>query len=116
MRSFFKSLKYAVKGLVRITKSELNFRLELLVAVVVIILIIIFPLARWEQILMILMIAAVLVLEVLNTAFERISDAMKPRLSPVVKEVKDLMAGAVLLTSITAVVVALMIFPSYLFQ
>jgi diacylglycerol kinase len=51
----------------------------------------------------------------MNTIFERLSDALKPRLHPMVKEIKDMMAGAVLITAITAVTVAGIIFSSYLF-
>lgn len=113
-RRFFKSLKRAVRGLVHVARFENSFRLELFAAFVVIVLLIVFPLATWERVLLLLMTSAVLVLEMLNSIFERISDALKPRLSPVVKDVKDMMAGAVLLTSLTALVVAIMIFWSYL--
>jgi len=48
-----------------------------------------------------------------NSIFERISDAFKPRLHPIVKEVKDMMAGAVLLASIFSVIVGVLIFYPY---
>lgn len=110
-----KSFKYAFKGLYKVAKEEQSFKIQLLIGAAVIILLIVFPLATWERILMILMIAAVLVLEVINSIFERISDALKPRLHPMVRDVKDMMAGAVLLTSITAIVVAIMVFSEYVF-
>lgn len=103
-----------MQGLVSVAKQEMSFRVQLLGAVVVVLLVIFVPLDTWQRILLILMTAAVLVLEVINTIFERIADALKPRLSPVVREVKDMMAGAVLLTAITAFVVAVMIFWSYI--
>ncbi|MBU1126650.1 MAG: diacylglycerol kinase [Patescibacteria group bacterium] len=113
LSKFFKSFRYAFHGLYLIAKGEQSFRVQLLIGTVVIILVVVFPLEAWERILMILMVSAVLVLEVINSIFERISDALKPRLHPMVKEVKDMMAGAVLLTSVTAVVVAVLIFYSY---
>ncbi|PIQ67428.1 diacylglycerol kinase [Candidatus Uhrbacteria bacterium CG_4_10_14_0_2_um_filter_41_7] len=116
LHTFFRSLKNAGKGILSVARAEINFKIQLTIGLAVLILMIILPLAPWERILLILMISAVLVLEILNTAFERISDALKPRLSPVVKEVKDIMAGAVLLTSITAVLVATLVFWSYLFN
>ena len=115
LKKFFKSFKYALRGLYSVAKEEQSFRFQLVIASAVIILLILFPLATWERILMILMITAVLVLEVINSIFERISDALKPRLHPMVREVKDMMAGAVLLTSLTAAIVAVMVFSSYLF-
>lgn len=116
LTKFLRSLKNAVKGILSVAREEMNFKIQLTIGLVVFVLMIVLPLAPWERILLILMVSAVLVLEILNTAFERISDALKPRLSPVVKEVKDMMAGAVLLTSITAVLVATLVFWSYLFN
>lgn len=103
-----------MQGLAAVAKNEMSFRVQLVGAVIVILLVIFVPLDTWQRILLILMTAAVLVLEVINSIFERIADALKPRLSPVVREVKDMMAGAVLLTAITATVVAVMIFWSYI--
>ena len=113
---FLRSLRYAMRGIASVARQENSFRLQLFAAATMLVFIFAFPLATWERVLLIVMVAAVLVLEILNTIFERISDALKPRLSPVVKEVKDMMAGAVLLTSLTAVVVAVIIFWSYLVQ
>jgi len=115
-KKFARSIYHAVKGIVHVAKTELNFQIQLFFGAVVMVLMIVLPLQSWERILLILMIAAVLVLEVLNTALERISDALKPRLSPVVRDVKDMMAGAVLLTSLTALVVGILIFWTYLFS
>ncbi|MDP2631871.1 MAG: diacylglycerol kinase family protein [Candidatus Uhrbacteria bacterium] len=114
IKKFFKSFKYAFRGLKTVARQEQSFRIQLVGAVVIIGVMFLLPLSAWEHILLILMIAAVLVLEVINSIFERIADAMKPRLNPVVKEIKDMMAGAVLLTSVTAVIVAILIFKSYL--
>lgn len=116
VQQFFRSFKHAIRGLADVAKHERSFRFQLIMATIVIVLIVVFPLAVWERILLILMIAAVLVLEVINSIFERISDALKPRLHPMVREVKDMMAGAVLLTAVTSVVVAAMIFWSYIFK
>ncbi len=108
-RQFFRSMSHALRGLREVARAEQSFRLQLIAAVCVGICLFIFPLAVWERILLVFMVAAVLVLEVLNSVVERLIDAMQPRLSPVVREVKDMMAATVLLTSITAVGVALMI-------
>ncbi len=114
IKQFFRSLKHALEGLRYVALREQSFRLQILAAAVVLGAVIFLDLAVWQKILLILLVCAVLVLEVINSIFERIADALKPRLSPVVKEVKDMMAGAVLLTAITSVVVAAMIFWPYL--
>lgn len=113
VKDFLKSLKHALRGLRRIAKTETSFRIQLIFAVIVIVMVIIVPLAMWERILLILMVSAVLVLEVINSILERISDALKPRLHPMVRDIKDMMAGAVLITAVTAIVVATLIFWSY---
>lgn len=114
-QSFIRSLTHAFQGIAQVAKAELSFRIQIIIGTLIVILIFVLDLATWERILLILMVAAVLVLEIMNTIFERLSDALKPRLHPMVKDVKDMMAGAVLITAITAATVAILIFSSYLF-
>lgn len=109
-----KRFSHAVRGLRHVFRMEASFRFHVIAAIVVVGGLILLPLATWERVLLVLMVAAVLVLEMMNTILERLSDALKPRLDPIVKEVKDMMAGAVLLTSITAVIVAVMILWDFL--
>ena len=108
-----KSFGYAFRGLRHVFKSELSFRLQVLAALVVIVLMLVFPLALWQRVMLLTLIAAVLVLEVINTVFERIVDTFKPRIHPVVGEIKDMMAAAVLLASIVSAVVGILIFLPY---
>jgi diacylglycerol kinase len=73
-----------------------------------------FPLFIWERILIILLVLLVLLIEILNTVFEYFSDLLKPRLNHYIGIIKDVMAGAVLLTSVVAVVIGAMIFYPHL--
>ena len=107
--SFRRSLKHAWRGLKVVAQHEHSFRVQLVGLVVVIIVILLVPLAHWEEIVLILLAAAVLVLEVINSIFERIADGLKPRLSPIVKDVNDMRAGAVLITAVASAVIAIMI-------
>ena len=104
------SFKYALRGLYRVVLTGFTFRVQLLAGVVVIVFMIAYPLVLWERIILILLIGAVLTLEVINSIFERIVDTFKPRIHPVVGEIKDMMAAAVLLTSIVSAIVGLLIF------
>ncbi len=110
VKTFVRSLRHATRGLGDIARAEQSFRLQLIAAIAIVILTLVVDLAGWEKILLILLIAAILVLEIVNTIFERIADAVEPRVSPMVREVKDMMAGAVLITAATSVVVGVMIF------
>lgn len=110
---FVKSFIAAGKGLKLAFKTEHNFRLQILLALVVITLSIYFPLKNWEIIVVVLLVISVLVMELLNTALEYFTDLLKPRLHHYVHMIKDLMAAAVLLTAIGALVVGLIIFLPY---
>lgn len=108
-----KSFGYATNGLSTVFRSEQSFRLQSIVALCVIALAISFRVTHLEFIILLLLIAAVLILELVNSIFERMLDAFKPRLHPIVKEAKDMMAAAVLLMSLFAFVIGILIFLPY---
>lgn len=112
--SFLKSTRHAIRGLAGVARAEHSFRVQLSFALAVVVMAIVLPLDVWERILVFLMSAAVLVLEVMNSIVERLIDAVQPRFNPMVREVKDMMAGTVFLTSVVAAVVGIMIFGPYL--
>jgi diacylglycerol kinase len=109
-KTFFRSLKHASHGLRDVAREEASFRLQIMISLVVIGLAILLKLATWEFILIVLLCGAIMVLEVINSVMERFVDALQPRLSLMVRQVKDMMAGAVLLTALTAAVVGFVIF------
>ena len=105
-----KSFHYAHRGLRRVIKEEQNFALELSIAIGVIILAVLSKFRAIEWAVLVLTIGLVLLTEVFNSAVERVSDLLKPRLDIYVKEIKDIMAGAVFLVASTAVAVGLFLF------
>jgi len=74
-----------------------------------------FEITRTEWIFLVLAIGLVLLMEVLNSAIERVVDVLKPRIDDYVKEIKDIMAAAVMLASVVAVIVGLIIFIPYFY-
>lgn len=110
MRSFLKSFRHAVSGVVYAFRQERNFQIEVVVAFVVLWMVWYWPLSMSERAILFLMVGLVLVLELLNTAFERLLDMLKPHVHPYVKVIKDLVAGAVLLAALFAVLVGAMVF------
>lgn len=108
-----KSFRYAFRGLKYALRNEQNFQFEILGALFVIILMFLFPTRALEKIALFIVIIAVLVIELINTMFERVVDMLKPRVHPYAQLVKDIMAAAVLLSSIGAVIVGLIIFWPY---
>ena len=74
-----------------------------------------FQVSLWQAIILILVIASVLVLELINTIFEKMVDILRPRIHYYAEVIKDVMAAAVLVTSIAAVIVGILIFAPYFF-
>jgi undecaprenol kinase len=112
-RRFFQSARNASRGVVLVFRTEQNFRVQLIFSIVALLLSWYYPLRTHELIVVFLLIGAVLVLEIVNSVFERLADAFRPRLHPIVKEVKDMMAGTVLIMSLVALLVGLLIFGPY---
>lgn len=112
--TLIKSFRYALAGLARAFSEEQNFRIQVAAALVVFLLISVLPVTRLEAAILILVVMAVLVIELMNTIFEAMLDLLKPRLNHYAGLVKDLMAAAVLLSSIGALLVGLIIFLPYL--
>lgn len=113
-KRFFKSFSYSIQGFKFVLKSEQNFRVQLAVGLVVLVLMMYFPLLLWERIILLLIIFAILIMEVLNTVFEYLTDLLKPRLNKYVYIIKDLMAFAVFLVSVLSIVVGILIFLPHL--
>lgn len=116
LKRFAQSFRDALAGLRQTFVAEQNFRVQLVAAAVVLLLAAFFPLRLWETILVFLMVMFVLVMELLNTALEKLTDLLKPRLHYYVKTIKDIMAAAVFLTSLGALFVGAVIFIPYFIQ
>lgn len=114
MRRFAKSVIHAAQGLRYTGETESNFRLELIVAVLVALLTWMLPVTQQEELFIVLTVAGVLTLELINTAIERVVDMLKPRVHPYARIAKDVMAAAVLVSSLGAVMVGCIIFLPYI--
>lgn len=112
----FKSFHYAARGIVHTYRTEGNFRFQCFAGLAILVLSFIFHMKGYEKIILSMMIAFVLVLELLNTTIEIFLDLLKPRLSPHVELVKDIMAGAVLIASLGSLIVGGIIFIPYIVE
>lgn len=116
VKRFCHSLRDAYDGVRYAFEHEQNFRLQLVVALIVLSLATILPLKVSEQLLVVVMVFMVLVMELLNTAIEKFVDLLKPRLHFYAKTIKDIMAAAVFITAFAALVVGIIIFTPYLLK
>ncbi|PIR13335.1 diacylglycerol kinase [Candidatus Falkowbacteria bacterium CG11_big_fil_rev_8_21_14_0_20_39_10] len=115
LKRLSKSFIYAFRGLAKTLKEEQNLQIQTTAAVLVLGLGWYFQISRLEWALLIFIIGLVILMEIANSAVERVTDVLKPRISSYVKEIKDIMAAAVMLASIIAVIVGLIIFWPYFF-
>ena len=106
-RSFFESLGYAFTGIRKAAAKERNFRIQIIMGILAIICCIIFQVDALLFVLVSFAIFFVLATELINTAIEAIIDLTTGgKAHPLAKIAKDCAAGAVLLASMFAVVVA----------
>ena len=61
----------------------------------------------------ILAISIVWTAEALNTAFEFLADAASPEFHPLIRDAKDVAAGAVLVTAVAAIIIGSIVFWPY---
>lgn len=110
------SFRYALRGLGVAWEEEHNFRFEIFWAVLTVFLALFLRLPQMEFLIIIFMIGFVLATEVLNTALEELCDKFEPSHDPHIAKIKDLAAAAVLISSLTALIVGLIIFVPRLIQ
>lgn len=110
MSKFIKSFGYALSGIGHAFKSQFNFRFHLIALLAVVIAGWYFHLTVTEWLWIIVVSVLVLTAELFNTAIEVLVDLVSPNIHPKAKIIKDVAAGAVLITAIGAVLTGLIIF------
>ncbi|MGN0650134.1 MAG: diacylglycerol kinase family protein [Oscillospiraceae bacterium] len=108
MIAFLKSFVYAAKGIIHAISTGRNMRIHLCAAAYVLYFSLKFySLSRGELAALILTITAVISLETLNTAVERLADSVTLDTHPLIAKCKDCAAGAVLVSAIGSVFVGI---------
>ena len=104
------AFKYAVDGIVTFFRSEQHARIHALAAAFAITLGFYFNINRQEWIAILLCISAVLCTEMINTTIEKLCDIVHPAYHPQIKRIKDIAAGAVLMSAVASLVIGTIIF------
>jgi diacylglycerol kinase (ATP) len=105
-RPFRQRVGFAVAGLRAGFARESSFRTHCLFAAAALIaLLVLRPAPLWWA-LVATIIALVMALELVNSAIETLVDLLHPGLHPEIKALKDMIAGAVLIVSLAALIVA----------
>ena len=93
-KNFIEAWKKATGGIVYAVKTQRNIKIQLCIAVLVII----------------FAIVLVIITEMVNTAIEETVNLVTNKFHPVAKIAKDVAAGAVVLSALNAVIIAIFIF------
>ena len=104
-----RSFRFAVAGLAYLFRTQRNARLHLVVGAVVLCLAAWLDVTRTEAAVLVLTVAAVIILEGLNTAVEAAVDLACPHRHPLARVAKDVAAGMVLVAAIASVAIGLLI-------
>lgn len=110
-----RSFRFAGKGIKALFRHEHNAQFHLGAVVVVTIAGFFFGISSGEWCAVCLCFGLVTATECMNTALERLCDFVNPDFDKHIGDIKDLAAGAVLLATISAIVVGIIIFlPKFL--
>lgn len=105
-----KSVGYAFNGLMVLIKTENAIKVQLAIAFAITLAGFYYNISSTEWMIQLIMIALVMSLEGVNTAIEDVVDFIHPKYHIKIGRIKDIAAGAVLIASIIAVIIALIIY------
>lgn len=110
------SFKYAIEGLRIFFCHEHNAWIHIVATVFVVLLGLFYGITSTEWLFVSMAIGLVFVTEAVNTAIEYLCNLVSREYHPEIKVVKDVAAGAVLLSALVAVVIGVVIFLPRLFE
>jgi diacylglycerol kinase (ATP) len=105
-----KSFRFAFNGIRVLFITEHNARIHLAAALSVIIAGAVLKISVPEWVAVIIAAGMVFASEAINTSIEKLSDFVSPEKQKSIKEVKDLAAAGVLISSITALLIGMLVF------
>ena len=104
-----RSFNHAYRGLVYSVRTQRNMRFHVVASAAVLVLSLLVGVSKLELSMLVLVILAVFMAEMFNTAMEFAVDLVTQEYHPLAKLAKDVSAGAVLVASIAAVLVGYLI-------
>jgi len=113
-QSQIQSFKTAFNGIKLLMCEERNFQIHLFFTVLAIASCFFFGVTKSEWITVLILIVLVLSAEAVNTCIECICNLVSPDYHPLVKKIKDISAGMVLMFAILSVIIGCILFIPYL--
>jgi diacylglycerol kinase (ATP) len=106
----FKSMGFALKGAIKLITTEHSVMVQSSIAVLLIFAGFYFNISHEEWLIQTLTIGLVLGIEGLNTAVEKVADFIHPEYHERIGFIKDIAAGAVFFSAMTAIAIACIIY------
>jgi len=116
MKIFFRSVVFALQGIKQFFSRDRNGKIQFVFGATAILLGFTVSLTSFQWLLVLFCIGLVISLEMINSAIERYCDLVTTNFHPGIKVIKDVAAGAVLVASITSLIIGLIIFIPALVQ
>lgn len=113
MMQFIESFKHAFNGLCFVWREEKNFRIQVIIGILVTIGMGIFGFSYIEMSLFIIAITLVLAAETINTTFEDTLNKIEPNQDPIIGKIKDISAGVVVLCVLGAICIGILVLLSH---
>ncbi len=107
------AFKHATRGIITAVKEEAHLKIHVCASLVVMGMASYFNVTTTEWCVIIMCCVSVISLELINSAIERLSDAVYPHQHPNAKFIKDVAAGAVLVAALGSLTIGLLIFWKY---
>ena len=105
-----KSFIYAFRGIACFFQTQHNSWIQIATAVLVLLVGFLFDVAIYEWCLLVIAIRIVLISEIINTSIEYLTNIVSPDYNKEAGKVKDLTAGAVLVSAIVAALIGCFVF------
>ncbi len=104
------SFSFAFEGIKTAFGREPNFKIHVVIASLTLVMAALLGFGSLEWLILLFTISLVLILELINTALEAIVNLVSPEIKEEARIAKDVSAGAVLISAITAIIVAFILF------
>jgi diacylglycerol kinase len=114
IKKHLNSYVYAFRGIGLALQSEPNMILHLVATLAVVALNYVLGISRTDWLITLVLIGVVWMSEIFNTAIEKLADRVSQSHDELIRQAKDLSAGAVLVVCIVAVVCGAVIYYPYL--
>jgi diacylglycerol kinase len=114
--SRFQAVKFALEGIKHVLITQPNAKIHAAFTLAVLLFAGLLRLPRLEWVIILLTIGFVWAAEIFNTAIEIIVDVFHPDYDPNAKIIKDLSAGAVLISVLVSILVGLLVFGPHLWN